>query len=132
MLALVIPGIYIGFRLFWADEFALTHEVNPIQALKDSWELTKGNVGDIFRFQFIAGLAAYAVLIPGILLLASLGLVGNVLGNPSYLEPVVVTLSFLVVFVGYGALHSPEIVRLYGMRAEQAAGVASTGKTLGI
>jgi hypothetical protein len=80
----------------------------------------------------VAGLAAYLILLGGILLLAGFELVLDALGRPSYLQPVEITFIFLVIFVGYGALHSPEIVRLYGMRAEQAAGTASIAKTLGV
>jgi hypothetical protein len=132
MLALLIPGIYIGVRLFWADEFALTHQAGPLQALKESWNLTKNNAGAVFTFQFLAGLAAYLVIIAGVLLLAGMELAIDALGRPEYLGPLEITLILLVIFVGYGALHAPEIVRLYGMRAERARSVITATTTLNI
>ncbi len=131
-LALVVPGIIIALRLFWADEFALVHRAGPIQALKESWELTRGDVGSIFVFQFLAGLAAYAVLIPvGILVLVFLFLV-ELLGSPEYLWPLEFALVFLLVFVGYGALHGPEIVYFYGMRARQSRSLVRSTKVLDV
>jgi len=48
----IIPGIYLALRLFWADEYALAHRAGPWRALKESWKLTKGEVGAIFRSSF--------------------------------------------------------------------------------
>ena len=131
-LALLIPGIILGLRLFWADEFALIHRAGPIQALKESWKLTSGNIGSLFVFQFLAGLAAYVVLIPmGILVLAFMVLV-LLLGSPEYLLPLENALIYLMIFVGYGGLHGPEIVYFYGMRAEQSRSLVRSAKVLDV
>ena len=131
-LALLIPGIILGLRLFWADEFALVHRAGPIQALKESWKLTRGNIGSIFGFQFLAGLAAYVVLIPiGVLFLALAALV-QLLGSSEYSGPLEFTLVYLMIFVGYGGLHGPEIVYFYGMRAEQSRSLVGSTKVLDV
>ena len=128
MLLVVQPAIYLGLRLFWADEFALVHRAGPIQALKESWQLTKGNVGSIIRFQFLSGLVANLVLMVvmsfGVLVLLLVRL-----GSSGYLEA---TLGFLIIFVCYGGLHAPEIVYLYGMRAQESSSLVRYGKVLNL
>ncbi len=132
MLALLVPGIILALRLFWADEFALVHRAGPIQALKESWKLTRGDVGSLFVFQFLAGLAAYVVLIPvGALLLAFMALV-QLLGISEYLGPLGLALVYLMIFVGYAGLHGPEIVYFYGMRAEQSRSLVGSTKVLDV
>ena len=63
-LLFIVPGILLGIRLFWADEFALVHGHGPISALRESMKLTSGLGGRIFGFQFALGFAEYLVLIP--------------------------------------------------------------------
>ena len=130
MMAFVLPGIYLGLRLFWADEFVLVHRSGPIRALRQSWELTRGDAGSVFRFQFVAGLAAYGVIIAGALVLAAVGALGELLGSPQNWEPVTLTCVWLLIFVGYGALHAWEIVYLYGMRTKRASSLAASTRTL--
>ena len=55
-LLLIIPGIILGLRLFWADEFALVNGQTPIAAIQSSFELTRGFGGRIWLFQFLEGL----------------------------------------------------------------------------
>jgi hypothetical protein len=64
LLAVIIPGVIIGIRLFWADEFALIHGSSPIQAARDSWGFTRGRAFDLFVFQWLAGFASYITLLP--------------------------------------------------------------------
>ena len=153
-LALVLPGIYVGLRLFWADEFALIHRKGPVQALKESWELTRGHAGSIFLFQFLAGLVASVLALAALFLayLAPLmlyvwgfsevlkegsGILQNVaaafLAEHSYfLRTLPPTFFWLLFFVGYGALHAPQIVYLYGMRAERARSLVGSTKVLDV
>ena len=130
MLALVVPGIILALRLFWADEFALVHRAGPIQALKESWKLTSGNTGSIIGFQFFAGLAAYVVLIPVGALAVALAALVQLLGSSEYVGLLATTLVYLMIFVGYGGLHGPEIVYFYGMRAEQSRSLVRSAKVL--
>jgi hypothetical protein len=121
-LALIVPGVYLALRLFWADEFALIHGKGPIAALKASWDLTRGRAGAMFVFQFVLGLAQYVILLPALLgfvfLMAGLEAAGLTGGD------VITGLETFLVFVlgalVYGGLHGPEIVQFYGMRAQRA------------
>ena len=127
--ALILPGIYLSLRLFWADEFALLHNKGPIGALRASWELTRNQAAEVFFFQFILGLAQYVVLIPVMIVLTALiaGLEAIGWSNPEYSTGIEVFILYLVGFVVYGAMHGPEIVQFYGMRAARSnreAGVA--------
>jgi hypothetical protein len=128
-LLLILPGIYVALRLFWADEFVLIHGSGPIRGLKDSWELTRESAGSIFAFQFLAGLAAYVIVLPFILLIAIIipmatGFEGGVL--------FLLVFSCWAVFTVYAGLHAPEVVYFYGMRAQQATTLGESTKTLGI
>lgn len=57
-LLLILPGIYIAFRLFWADEYALHDGAPPWRAIARSWRLTSDAQG-IFSFQYRTGLAIW-------------------------------------------------------------------------
>jgi len=117
-IALIIPGIYLGLRFFWADEFALIHNKSPIAALRASWDLTRGQAGTVFMFQFILGWAQYVVLIPVIILTVGLSVGFEALGwATEAFSGVIIFILFLVGLVTYGAMHGPEIVQFYGMRA---------------
>jgi hypothetical protein len=116
MLAFIVPGIIIGLRLFWADEFALVHQAGPLDAITNSWQLTRGKMGAIFIFQFLAGLASSVVLIGGGVIITLSNAAIQVLGSSYSLELVELTVAYLVIFVGYGSLHGPEIAYFYGMR----------------
>jgi hypothetical protein len=119
-LALIVPGIILGIRLFWADEFALVHGHGPVSALRESLNLTRGLTGRVFGFQFALGFAEYLVLIPmfvGIVAVKAMvdalsaGLAGNVLAS--------VLLSCLFV-ITYASAHAAEVVYFYGLRALRA------------
>lgn len=128
-LALILPGIYLAIRLFWADEFALVHGSGPIRSLRDSWELTRDKAGNIFAFQFLAGLASYVILLPFFLSFAvAIPMARGSLGAAVFF--------FIFFFWGmltvYAGLHAPEVVYFYGLRARQATTLAESPKTLGI
>lgn len=73
-IALVVGLIYVLVRTgLLAPVIAVDAERNPIAALRRSWELTSGNVGAIFLFFLLLGLAF------GIVLLVAMVVVGIVL-----------------------------------------------------
>ncbi len=120
-LLLVIPGIILGIRLFWADEFALVKGQTPVLAIKSSFELTRGFGGRIWGFQFLAGLLANVVFFTAIFLLIPVatleGLIEAELYNALYLA----VLALLFIFtLGYSFLHASEIAYFYGLHAEKA------------
>ena len=63
-----LGGIYLGLKVFWADELALIRRKGPVQALKESWELTGGHEVSIFLFQFLVGVVGCVVLIVALFL----------------------------------------------------------------
>lgn len=116
-LALIIPGIIAALRLFWADEFVVAHSLGPVEALKKSWELTRGALGEVFVFQILAGAFGWVIFMAGVF-----GLMGVSLAAP-FFGPFGAPLTFfsasLVFLIGYGALHAPELAKFYGMRVKQ-------------
>ena len=119
-LAMIIPGLILGIRLFWADEFALVHGHDPMSALRESMNLTRGLTGRVFGFQFLLGLAEYLVLLPVVMGIVAvelmlgalpLGPAGELLAN--------LLLSTLFV-VAYASAHAAEVVYFYGLRALRA------------
>jgi len=45
---LIVPGIYLALRLQFAGFFVVDQDKSPIEAIKSSWELTKGEAGYLF------------------------------------------------------------------------------------
>jgi len=131
-MAFVLPGIYLGVRLIWADEFALVHGAGPIRALKESWLLTQGSSGAVYRFQVLVGLSSYLLFGAGAALFVGIVFLGEAAGGGPFVDLVEASLVFLFILVGYGALHSPELIYLYGMRSERVMPLSSTTKTLDI
>lgn len=119
-LVFIVPGVILSIRLFWADEFALAHNAGPILALKESWRLTSGQTGKLFRFQLLAGLAGWLVFMGGLILFVPIGTIIALLGDRGTL--VLFWFLFLLIFVGYGAVHGPELARFYGMYAARLQG----------
>ncbi len=116
-LLLIVPGIYLGLRLFWADEYALIHGAGPIAALRESWKLTENEAGPIFIFQFLIGLFTYGVVIAWSMVLFALTFASEAIGLESRLIGFVFVWS---VFMAYALVHSPEVARFYGMRASKS------------
>lgn len=116
-LLLIIPGIIVGIRLFWADEFALVHSAGPLTACRESWRLTRGRAWSVFAFQFILGLAEYLILIPAVLIFFGIELGARMIGpNSTVVSFVEAVLVFSLLFTAYGSLHAAEIVYFYGIR----------------
>lgn len=112
--------IVVSLRLFWADELALIHQANPIEAVKESWELTRNGARQIFSFQFVVGLLAYPVFMISFLIFGVVGIPLRVLGAlaPEWLAAFLwMMIAYTLVFLGYGILHAPEVVYFYGIRA---------------
>lgn len=52
-LLLIVPGIYVGLRLFFAKFCVIDHGHGPIKSLKCSWAITKSAKSDIWKLSFI-------------------------------------------------------------------------------
>ena len=63
----IIPGIVLAVRMQFYVYFIVEEEVGPIDAIKKSWNLTKGSFWNIFFFGLLAGvvqiLGALALLV---------------------------------------------------------------------
>ncbi|MGI9431540.1 MAG: hypothetical protein ACR2PQ_04965 [Myxococcota bacterium] len=118
---LIIPGIIVGTRLFWADEFALIHRQGPIASIRQSLDLTKGVAGRVFGFQFALGFASYVVWIPLIVgFVAASTALGQLDATP--LRTLLLNLGMAVLGLhGYAAFHAPEVAYFYGLRALREA-----------
>ncbi len=119
-LLFLIPGAFLGLRLFWADELCLVHGRGPIAAARESWALTEGLTRTLFAFQFLAGLALYLVLaalglgwfgVTVVLDFVPPGSVGLLISGFAW--------PFLLVHA-YAASHAPEVAYFYGLRALRA------------
>jgi hypothetical protein len=64
MLILVIPILYIGIRLSLYALACVIDDLGPIDCLKRSWQVSKGNVILIFVTMLILGIICIAIAIP--------------------------------------------------------------------
>jgi len=115
-LLFVIPGVYAGLRLFWADEFALVHETWPWKAIGSSWQLTQENPG-LLMFELRVGL-----ITTGLMLVASLGVGGWLqlmqwLGWARFAAHSGNLIFLLVAILIYSSFHAIQLVLFYGMWA---------------
>jgi uncharacterized membrane protein len=53
---LIIPGIYFALRLKFAVYLVIDKNLGPVEAIKKSWKITKGNVWNLFFFGILLGL----------------------------------------------------------------------------
>ena len=51
----IIPGIILAVRLQFYGYFIVENEVGPIDAIKKSWNLTKGSFWNLFLFGLLSG-----------------------------------------------------------------------------
>ncbi len=123
-LALIVPGIFLAMRLFWADELALVHGRNPVAAFRESWDLTRGITLHVFFFQFVLGLGFYLLLIPfGILWFGGalvLMIFGDVSGGAEVGEFLGAFWGAVCLIALYGLIHAFEVVKFYSLRERRA------------
>ncbi len=65
LVLLIVPGIILAIRMGLYTYLIVDKEIGPIDALKESMKLTKGNVGNLFLFWFVL----FGVLLLGFLAL---------------------------------------------------------------
>jgi uncharacterized membrane protein len=56
LLLLIIPGIIFGIRLKYACYLIIDKNLKPMEAIKASWKMTKGNAWNLFFFGILLGL----------------------------------------------------------------------------
>lgn len=123
-LLLIIPGIILGLRLFWADEFALVNGQTPIAAIRSSFDLTRAFGGRIWLFQFLEGLLSYGVFLAAIFILIPVAELKSLIATDLFTALWAAVL-FLLFTLGYSFLHASEVAYFYGLRAEKAIDTSS-------
>lgn len=53
LIFLIIPGIYVGIRLFFALTLVVDKGLGPIEAIKESWRLTEGNIFHLLKLWLV-------------------------------------------------------------------------------
>jgi uncharacterized membrane protein len=56
LLLLIVPGIFFGIRLKYACYLIIDKNLKPMEAIKASWKMTKGNVWNLFFLGILLGL----------------------------------------------------------------------------
>lgn len=68
MMAFIIPGIFIGIRLFVSPVAAIIEDLNPIEALQRSWKLVEGHwwftLAVYLVMNTISSFMSYVLIIP--------------------------------------------------------------------
>jgi uncharacterized membrane protein len=62
---LVVPGIVFACRLAFVKYLVLDRKLEPVEAVKESWRMTKGHAGKIFWMGFLV----FPILIAGLICL---------------------------------------------------------------
>jgi uncharacterized membrane protein len=65
LILLIIPGIYFGLRLQFFSYFTVEKNLGPIEALKSSWDITRGHTWQLLMY----GLVVIGINLLGILCL---------------------------------------------------------------
>ena len=77
---LIIPGIILAVRLQYATYLIVDKNLGPIEALKTSWKLTRGNTWNLFFFGILLGLInilGVLCLVVGLFVTVPLGMVAT-------------------------------------------------------
>jgi hypothetical protein len=118
---LVIPGIYLNLRIFWADEFALAHRVSPFKALDESWQISRGEVGKTFMLEWVLGWIGMALVLAVVLPLGMLFAASTtVVPRGPVMDGIFAGLAGYCSLIAYSLLHSMQISLFYALRARYA------------
>jgi membrane-anchored glycerophosphoryl diester phosphodiesterase (GDPDase) len=83
---LILPGIYLSVRWYMYPWVLVDKEVGPFEALRQSWEMTRGSFWNLFLLGFLLCLI-------------------NILGAMALLLGLFVTIPLSVVAIGYAYRH---------------------------
>ena len=79
---LIIPGIILAVRLQYASYLIVDKNLGPIEAIKTSWKITRGNTWNLFFFGIILGLInilGILCLLVGLFITVPLGMLATTL-----------------------------------------------------
>jgi uncharacterized membrane protein len=80
IILLIIPGIYFGLRLKFAAYLVIDKNLTAVDAVKESWKMTKGNVWNLFFFGILLGLVnilGFLCLIVGLFITVPLSMLAT-------------------------------------------------------
>ena len=78
---LIIPGIIFSIRLSYVSYLIVDKDLGPIEAIKTSWKITKGNTWNLFFFGILIGLInilGFICLIVGLFVTVPLTMLASV------------------------------------------------------
>lgn len=73
----IVPGVYLGIRL-WQGGFYLIehHDASIGEAMKQSWNMTRGRVLELLGLLLIGLVAIIALMIPAVIIIVALAFLG--------------------------------------------------------
>ena len=75
LILLIVPGVILGVRLMFFGALIVDKNMNPVEALKKSFEMTKGKTWDLFLFSLaILGINILGLICIGLGLIVTLPL----------------------------------------------------------
>lgn len=77
-ICLIIPGIWLAIRLQYCKYLVVDQKMGPVEALKGSWKMTKGNVWNLIGFGFallLLNLLGLMALVVGIIVTAPISMI---------------------------------------------------------
>lgn len=80
LILFIIPGIIFSIKLQYADYLIVDKKLDAVDALKQSWEMTKGHKWNLFLFGILLGLInvlGFLCLLVGLLITVPLSMVVN-------------------------------------------------------
>ena len=68
MILLIIPGIVFAIKFYFFDYLIVDKGLGPIEALKKSWQITRGSGWNLFAFLFLVGVILLLLIVLGVFL----------------------------------------------------------------
>lgn len=62
LVLLIVPGIIVGYGIAFATYFVVDANLGPIEALRESWQATRGQKFELFILSLLSGLVCLAGL----------------------------------------------------------------------
>jgi len=118
---LIFPGIYLNLRVFWADEYALVHNLGPFEALDESWKVTRDEAGTVFGVEFLLGFLAFPAFFAAIGIMTATASAASQLFESEQLSTIAMVAVASVVFpIAYAFTHASQVALLYGLKFKHA------------